>query len=185
MYEIGVQNGGSAQMWRQFLGPSSIIVGIDINPACRHVADNQIYVKIGDQSDAGFLTAIVEEFGPPDIVIDDGSHKMEHINASFDFLFPLMPKNSIYMVEDLHTAYWEEYGGGAHSEVSFINRAKGFVDQLNAHYSRGQVPVTDFNRTVTSVHFYDSLVCIEKNTPPRGTSMIGQEGQVWDPRQHA
>lgn len=169
-------------MWKQFFGPSCVIVGIDIDSSCKQIEEPQINVRIGDQSDQSFLGQLLQEFGPPDIVLDDGSHIMKHINATFDFLFPLMPKNSVYMVEDLHTAYWPEFGGGIDSNVSFVNRAKNFVDLLNAHHSRGGVTITDFNKTVTSIHFYDSLVCLEKNTPPRGASLRGSIADIWDPR---
>ena len=100
-------------MWRRYFGPLSVIVGIDINPSCMEYEEHGIHVRIGDQSDPVFLAQVVEEFGVPDIVLDDGSHVMKHVNASFDFFYPKMSMNSIYMVEDLHTAYWEDFGGGA------------------------------------------------------------------------
>jgi hypothetical protein len=44
-------------------------------------------------------------------VLDDGSHVMSHINASFTVLYPGLNRNGVYLVEDLHTAYWDEYEG--------------------------------------------------------------------------
>lgn len=112
MFEIGVQNGGWTQMWKHYFGPYAKIVGIDLEPKCKSLEEPGICVHIGDQSNTDFLSSLVAEFGPPDIVLDDGSHQVKHINATFDFLFPLMRKGSVYMVEDLDTAYWPEYGGG-------------------------------------------------------------------------
>ena len=149
-------------MWRRYFGPLSVIVGIDVNPSCMEYEEHGIHVRIGDQSDPVFLAQVVEEFGVPDIVLDDGSHVMKHVNASFDFFYPKMSMNSIYMVEDLHTAYWEDFGGGLHSESSFINRTKQMIDLLNAHHSRGAVPVTEFNKTTYSMHIYDSIVAFRK-----------------------
>ena len=110
--EIGVAEGGSLQLWKRHLGPFAQIVGIDVNPACKAVEEDQIAIRIGDEGDVDFLRRIVDEFGPPDVVLDDGSHKMHHISTSFGFLCPRLSKNGVYMVEDLHTAYWDEYGGG-------------------------------------------------------------------------
>ena len=84
--EIGVAKGGSLQLWKRHLGPFAQIVGIDVNPACKAVEEDQIKICIGDQSDVDFLRRIVDEFGPPDVVLDDGSHKMHHISTSFGFL---------------------------------------------------------------------------------------------------
>ncbi|QEL17474.1 class I SAM-dependent methyltransferase [Limnoglobus roseus] len=112
LIEIGCGEGGSLQLWKRYLGPHAKIVGIDIEPKCSGYAEDQIEIRIGDQSDGTFLQKVVTEFGPPDIVLDDGSHVMSHLRATFDFLYPKISKSGVYMVEDLHTAYWDEYEGG-------------------------------------------------------------------------
>ncbi len=160
--EIGVSEGGSLQMWQQFFGPYAKIVGIDIKPECKDYEQDGIFVRTGDQGDSKFLQQIIDEFGVPDIVLDDGSHAMWHVNATFDFLYPKMGKNSIYMVEDMHTAYWERWGGGKDKPESFVNRCKGFIDELNAELSRGDVEETEFSRTTMGMSFYDSIVVLEK-----------------------
>jgi hypothetical protein len=98
----------------------------------------------------------------PDIVLDDGSHMMSHINATFEALYPAMSRNSVYMVEDLHTAYWQEYEGGLRRKNSFIETCKDLIDELNADHSRDALPATDFTRSTLSMHFYDSVVVFEK-----------------------
>ncbi len=87
---------------------------------------------------------------------------MEHIAKSFHFLYPKLPKNGVYMVEDLHTAYWEEYGGGTSKPETFINEAKGFIDQLNADHSRAQITPNVITRETYGISFYDSIVVLEK-----------------------
>ncbi len=160
--EIGVSKGGSLQLWKRYLGPFAQIVGIDIDPSCKVLEEDQISIRIGDQSNPRFLQQVIDEFGCPDVVLDDGSHKMNHIVASFEFLYPLMEKNGVYLVEDLHTAYWAEFGGGLHEPNSFIERCKTFIDELNADHSRGAVPISAFSRTTLSMHFYDSVVVFER-----------------------
>ncbi len=107
--EIGCGEGGSLQMWKRYFGPYARIIGIDILEHCKHFEEDQIEVRIGDQQNTAFLESVIDEFGPPDIVLDDGTHVMDHISASFRFLYPRLTKSGIYMVEDLHTAYWDEY----------------------------------------------------------------------------
>ncbi|MEP0868575.1 class I SAM-dependent methyltransferase [Trichocoleus desertorum AS-A10] len=160
--EIGVSRGGSLQMWQRFFGPLAKIVGIDLNPECQEHESPGIFVRIGDQSDHSFLQSVVDEFGIPDIVLDDGSHQMNHITSSFQFFYPKMPKNAIYMVEDLHTAYWEEYGGGLEKPNTFINIAKDYIDRLNADHTRGKVTPDLITRETFGISFYDSIVCLEK-----------------------
>jgi 23S rRNA U2552 (ribose-2'-O)-methylase RlmE/FtsJ len=160
--EIGCGEGGSLQMWKRFLGPHARIVGIDIEPRCTDFAEDQIDIRIGSQSDLKFLAQILDEFGGPDVVLDDGSHMMSHINASFSILYPKMSRTGVYMVEDLHTAYWEEYEGGLRRKGSFIERCKDFIDELNADHARGALPSTEFTRSTLSIHIYDSVVVFEK-----------------------
>lgn len=162
LFEIGVDRGGSLQMWEQYLGPFALIVGLDNNPECACPDKSQRRIRIGDQADVKFLQRVVTEFGNPDIVIDDGSHIMADIHASFDFLYPLLNNNGLYIVEDLHTAYWDEYGGGWRKRGSFIERAKGLVDYLNAYHCRIADKANEFSASAFSICFYDSMVVFEK-----------------------
>jgi len=162
LLEIGVAHGGSLRMWKRFLGPYAKIVGIDINPACKAAEEDQVAVRIGSQSDPAFLDGLVAEFGVPDVVLDDGSHQMADVNATFDYFFPRLGKNSVYAVEDLHTAYWPEYGGGLGKPGTFIERSKQLIDQLNADHTRGQLTQDQSLAGLSSIHCYESMVVIEK-----------------------
>ncbi len=173
--EIGCGKGGSLQLWKEYFGPMVTIVGIDIEQRCRRFEGDQVHVRIGDQSDPGFLASVIAEFGTPAIVLDDGSHVMSDIRASFDHLYPVVSPDGVYMVEDLHTAYWDEYGGGAKRDGSFIELCKDLIDQVNATHSRGAVPETAFSRSTLSMHFYDSVVVFEKGAyGPRRSLQMGK-----------
>lgn len=160
--EIGCGRGGSLQMWKRYFGPHARIVGIDILPECKEFEEDQIEIRIGAQQDRQFLENVIAEFGAPDIVLDDGSHVMSQVIASFQFLYPRVAKNGVYMVEDLHTAYWEEYEGGLRKPTTFIELSKNLLDELNADHSRGALTPTEFTRTTLSMHFYDSVTVFEK-----------------------
>jgi len=170
--EIGCGLGGSLQMWKRYFGPYARIVGIDVNPDCKAFEEDQIEVRIGNQSDENFLQSLIDEFGTPDIVLDDGSHMMSHVNTMFRFLYPRIAKNGVYLVEDLHTAYWNEYEGGLRKPSTFVEQCKSLVDELNADHTRNALLPTDFTRTTLSVHFYDSVVVFER----------GAHTKKWAPR---
>ncbi len=160
--EIGCGRGGSLQMWKRYLGPHAQIVGIDINPEAKTFEEDQIDVRIGSQSDFVFLQSLLDEFGTPNVVLDDGSHRMSDVVDSFRFLYPRTAPDGVYLVEDLHTAYWDEYGGGLRREGTFIELTKHLIDELNADWTRDALPPSDFTRSTLSMHIYDSIVAFEK-----------------------
>jgi len=160
--EIGCGRGGSAQMWKRYFGPHALIVGIDVNPECKEFEEDQIEIRIGSQSDLAFLEGVLGEFGVPDVVLDDGSHRMSDVVETFRYLYPRTARDGVYMVEDLHTAYWDEYGGGVGREGTFIELCKGLMDELHADWSRGALPATEFTRSTLSMHVYDSLIAFER-----------------------
>jgi hypothetical protein len=181
--EIGVEGGGSLQMWRRYFGPKATIIGLDINPACATHDGEGVAVRIGDQSDPTFLQSVIDEFGAPDVVLDDGSHIMAHIKASFEFLYPRLSPKGVYMVEDLHTAYWPQYGGGLEQPDSFVNIARDLTNQLNAAYALGAVEPDFHTRHTLGISFYDSMVVLERGEIlERVSERVGRNGktrEVW------
>lgn len=170
--EIGCGEGGSLQMWKEFLGPLAKIVGIDIRPECSEFEEDQIHIRIGDQSNPSFLHSVVEEFGAPHVILDDGSHRMEDVRASFQCLYGHVVPDGVYVVEDLHTAYWAEFGGGLRQAGTFIEVSKDLIDELNAEHTRGALPETGFSRTTLSMHFYDSVIVFEKGAHGRKVALM-------------
>jgi hypothetical protein len=161
--EIGVSHGGSLDLWRSWLGRGTEVVGIDINPRVTQLSRRHVRVLVGDQSDAAFLAELVAQHGPFDIVIDDGSHLSRHQIASLEALWPTMPDGGVYVVEDTHANYWDEYEGGLGRPTTFIECAKGLVDDLHAFHSRSpEHRPSDWTRTLDGIHFYDSVVVLER-----------------------
>lgn len=164
--EIGVSKGGSLKIWREYFHPKTRIIGVDINPSCKRLEAPavDIFVRIGSQDDAKFLDSVIAEFGPISLVIDDGSHQMSHVLASFEHLFPKLTPSATYWIEDMCCSYWPNYGGGLRKEGSVIEYAKECVDQLNRQHWRPKQPghSTEISNTCESIHFYDSIVVFEK-----------------------
>jgi hypothetical protein len=166
MLELGVYHGGSLQLWRRYFGPDASIWGVDVDPACRGVGGPAAEVRIGSQADPAFLRRVVAEMGGVDLVLDDGSHVARHQRTSFETLFPLLSDGGLYVVEDTHTAYWRDYGGGRRR--GFLGLTGGLVDDLHGwyHHRRPNLAV-DAARWVPKVTVYDSMVAIEKRARER------------------
>ncbi|MBT3338246.1 MAG: class I SAM-dependent methyltransferase [Anaerolineae bacterium] len=161
--EFGVSHGGSLQMWKEYFGPRCKIFGVDINPHCKELEEDQVQIFIGDQEDRNFLKSLSEQIPRIDILIDDGGHTMKQQICTFEELFPYIDKNGTYLCEDLHTSYWAKWGGGYKKPSSFIEYSKKFIDYINAWHSKTiKLKVTEFTRSVHSLHFYDSILVIEK-----------------------
>lgn len=160
--EIGVHRGGSMAMWRSYFGDAATIFGVDIDPRCAELDGKYGQVRIGSQDDPDFLRSVVSEMGGIDIVLDDGSHMMRHINRTIDILYPLLENGGIYAVEDLHCSYFNYFGGAKRRRNNFINRAKRIIDDMHHWYSQLEIDEAVFANNVTGVHFYDSIAILDK-----------------------
>jgi len=131
MLEIGVDRGGSLQLWRRYLHPESVVVGIDINRKTSQF-DNpaqRMHVRIGAQQDTVFLRRVLDEFGPFDVILDDGSHMTSHMVDTFRYLFPNgLAAGGVYIVEDIGTNYQKNWRD---STMTFIDFTKWIIDAMH------------------------------------------------------
>ncbi len=163
MVEIGVSQGGSLHMWSEYLGPGATVVGVDIEPRVASLVRPGIEIVVGDQSDPAVLADIAERYGPFDIVLDDGSHLPPHQIASITHLWPHLRVGGIYAVEDLHTSYWADYGGGRGNSGSFIGWLHQRIDDMHGHHSKEDgFGVNDWTQSIGGMHLYDSIVIMDK-----------------------
>ena len=164
LVEFGVSEGGSLQMWKEYFGPGCKIFGIDINPYCKELEEDRIKIFTGDQEDREFLRYLVKEIPRIDILIDDGGHRMQQQINTFEEMFPSISETGIYLCEDMHTSYWKGWGGGGYRKKgTFIEYSKNFIDYINAWHSQTpRLGITEFTRTARSLHYYDSILVIEK-----------------------
>jgi len=177
MMEIGVYQGGSLQMWKDYFGPKATIYGVDVDPRCKDFEEDRIKILIGDQEDRRFLRSIKESVPQLDILLDDGGHTMKQQIHTFEELFGHIDPQGVYLCEDMHTSYRTSWGGRYKGRGTFVEYAKNFVDQLNAWHSktpwyssRPRRPrVDDFTRSAHGIHFYTSMLVVEKRpmSPPQ------------------
>lgn len=177
--EIGVMDGRSVRMWRDYF-ENSKIVGIDIRQNCLNYQEERIFIEIGDQQDPVFLNKVNNEHGPFDIIIDDGSHRWMDIIVSFKNLFPCLKSGGFYVVEDLHTSYSKSHS--QNSNLSPIEYFKKSIDKINmnGNYSDNRGPTypraiekqktineknmnkIDCDYDIYSICFYPSICFIKK-----------------------
>ena len=162
MLEIGVSKGGSLALWRKALGEKATIFGIDIDPKCAEFDGKFATVRIGSQDDAGFLKDVVREMGGVDIVLDDGSHVASHERASFETLFPLLSEGGLYIIEDVHTAYWPSFEGGLKRSGTAIEFMKKQIDEMHGHYLNKARNTETAIPPIESIQFFDSVIAVRK-----------------------
>jgi SAM-dependent methyltransferase len=193
LLEIGVQNGGSLEVWSKFFPPGSAITGIDIEPA---VADlkfaGNVRAFVADVNDMEKVEGCIGT-GPFDIIIDDGSHTSPDVIAAFKYLFSKLAPGGKYFAEDLHCSYWKSHQGGFRLGSSSIEYFKDVVDALNADHfeasdclsAAAKIELPDLSRQIARISFYDSVVVIEKlmaeKQRPYRHLLSGQETSVNDP----
>lgn len=165
--EIGVFGGGSIELWSKYFGPEARICGLDINPACAEMPlPANAHVVIGPQADGEVLQKALDWLqAPPEVIIDDGSHNAEDIWATFKFLWPKLADGGMYVIEDLHTAYWSDYNGLYQSDSTSIALLQQLLDDLQGYHhthAPQHVPALE----IGAVHVYDSIAFIHKTSRP-------------------
>ncbi|MCJ7711267.1 MAG: class I SAM-dependent methyltransferase [Chloroflexi bacterium] len=141
-------------MWKAYF-PQAQIYGLDIEDKSA-LAEDRITILRGDQGDPAFLEDLATRHGPFDVIIDDGSHRCEHVTTSFKALFLHLRDGGVYAIEDLQTSYWERYGGS--SEPNHANASMTFLQRLTDGINHAESDIPDYepsyaDRWVRSISF--------------------------------
>ena len=201
--EIGVREGGSLGLWREYFGPEATIIGIDIKQSCEILSRDGFEIYIGDQSDLAFLEMVLDRHSAIDVVIDDGSHVATDMIKSFEFLYPRIKKKAVYIVEDIVPSIAK---ANASDSPSFLDYASRLLLQINLGFAEGSMvqkanqyvadavaesgknrsivsiassaglgSATEFTASTESISFYPNMVVFEK-TPQSARSAIKSSG---------
>lgn len=183
LFEIGIGGysreklgGASLRMWKAFF-PKAQIIGLDLEDKS-FVVEPRIATYQGSQTNAPLLRTIVSSAKNLRVVVDDGSHRPEHIRRTFEILFPLLPAGALYAIEDTQTSYWPRFGGSLdlNDLSTTIGLAKRLVDGLNyEEWQDDDHKATIVDRNIVGVHFYHNLVIIEKGANNEGTNRGSKE----------
>ncbi|NNE37607.1 MAG: hypothetical protein HKN08_04815 [Gammaproteobacteria bacterium] len=174
--EIGVQTDRSIRMWEEFF-PNAIIYGIDIDPECKQFEGGRRKIMIGDQSDYNFLHDVTQQSSETfDIVIDDGSHQIEHQLKTVDFLLPKISTHGIYVIEDTG-------GCVGDYELRTVNSLKTIIDNIMywpdgfdpgnwAHLSNFPDETSWAAKNVIGIAFYRWIVFIMRGRNPQDNPFL-------------
>jgi hypothetical protein len=156
--EIGVANGGSLFMWREFFGPNARIIGIDLDPEVIVWRDYGFEIFIGSQSDRLFWESFVKEVPEIDIVLDDGGHTFLQQITTVESLVDAIKPGGLIVIEDTHTSYMKEFAPKPGS--TFIDYAFSKVHGINYRYGGFN---TAYENRIYSVQFFESIVAFFVN----------------------
>lgn len=188
--EIGILGGGHLEVISRYFPNALSIIGCDIDPRCRSFVydDNRIKIVVGNAySDptAKEISAIAPELN---IIIEDGTHVQRDIVYAFAKYFPLLAEGGVFLVEDLHTTYWETYGGGLFHPFSAFAFFRRLTDVINAEHWNTNISVRDYMKgqskhfgidfppellsSIHSITFQNSICAIRK--APQNKNVLGE-----------
>jgi len=162
-YGFKTLGGGSLAMWAEYF-PDGEITGIDIAEK-RLDLGSRVSLYRGSQDDPDFLKRVGDERGPFDVILDDGSHVPKHVVTSFQILFPFLVDDGLYIVEDVQTAFWPNFGGSVLHGGETLKLARTVIECLN----HAEISLVDrtrsfpyFAKNIKSLRAYHNLLVIEK-----------------------
>jgi hypothetical protein len=167
LIEINAKTDGLAKMWRRYFGPLARIINLEAVERSSVATEDSIYLRFGSLNSAQFLKAVIDEFGVPDIIIDNGCRLPSDIVLTFETLYPRLSRNGVYLVDNVFTSYWQEFGGSVRTGQNFIDYVKELGDELHADSTRGRIPPTAFSVNTLAIHIYNGMVVIERGERPR------------------
>jgi hypothetical protein len=178
--EIGVQSGGSLEMWRDYFGPGSRIYGVDINPQCAAFASERIDVLIGDQADRAFWQQFRQQAPVLDVVIDDGGHTPVQQKVGFEELFPHLRPGGVYICEDIHDVLnpFATYLNGFSHQLNSIQGGQNDPRSLDRRIVCTTTPV---QAAVSSVHLYPFVAVVERANCHVPEFVSPMRGSEWIP----
>jgi len=184
--EIGVDSGGSIEMWQDYFGPKARLYGVDLSAQCKAYETSSVKVFTGDQADRNFWREFRRQVPVLDIVIDDGGHQPVQQAVSLEELLPHLRPGGVYLCEDITAAARD----GINPFAAYVH---GIAHRLN-DYSGGAVNPADderhltcrpnpFQQVVASVHLYPFVAVVEKNRAAVSEFVAPKHGSQWQPPQ--
>jgi len=173
--EVGVANGGSLFMWRNFFGKRAKIIGIDFNPAAKKWEKYGFKIFIGNQSDPIFWKNFFKKIGYINILLDDGGHTNEQMINTFNSCYKNIRDDGLILFEDTHASYMKEFGNP--SKYSFVNFCYSVIDKINLNYF-GKRFLYNYQDIVYNISFYQSIAVFFINRKKTKKSVPVDNGGV-------
>ncbi|EIC91872.1 hypothetical protein IMCC13023_03510 [Candidatus Aquiluna sp. IMCC13023] len=155
--EIGILEGGSLFMWRDFFGKQARIIGVDLNPEAKKWEKDGFEVFIGDQNQKSFWENLGRRVGPIDVILDDGGHRYDQQIHTVEYGLDVLADEGLLVIEDTVTSYQEGFGP---RKYSFINYCRSRIDSING---RSDLINRDAEKRIWSMEFFDGIVAFRKS----------------------
>jgi hypothetical protein len=100
--------GNSIRMWRQYFTNADNVYAFDIDPTSMIRGEDKITTFVVDQSSPNQLINVMSIIDKQiDVIIDDGSHQINHQVISFKTLEKYLPSGGIYAIEDIQPPHFD------------------------------------------------------------------------------
>jgi 23S rRNA U2552 (ribose-2'-O)-methylase RlmE/FtsJ len=143
--------GASLRAWREFF-PNATINGADINETVIF-KDERINCFQVDQSNTEQLDKLAKSLTKDgkklDLIIDDGSHQMDHMINTFNALWPYLEEGGVYIIEDIQAKDVNEF-----LEVSNIKQATQKLVHRGKYYWDAFIAIT--KKTSLGITIFDN-----------------------------
>jgi len=172
--EIGILDGGSLFMWRDFFGERARIIGVDLNPEATKWREHGFEIFIGDQSKPEFWQDLFEEIGDVHVLLDDGGHRNDQQIITTKSALPHILDGGSIIIEDTQTSFMKFESFQKYTFVSFLQSR---ITSLYARSDDLRLKPDIFSKSVHSMEFFSGVCVLHVDrTKCESTQRIGNNG---------
>lgn len=189
MLEIGVQSGGSIQMWLDRFGENiESFTGLDVDVATQEWTkiDDRVHIEIGSQTDPGILQDLSTKHPDGfDVILDDGSHLAEDMIQTFTYAFEnILNPGGVYVVEDITQENVRFLSFIMHEYKYQQNTSLSLLEGLYHH--EGDAPCCAFatngiQQDIDYISLNPMIVAIRKRSMKVSLLQAPRRGDAWIP----
>ena len=166
--EIGLGNGASARMWKDYFPNATIYVIENFGDENKNIwngttiHEDRIIIINGSQDDSNTWNKVPYNL---DFVIDDGSHIPEHQITSVNLGFEKLKSGGVWFIEDTHCNFHRNYSDKdklypwlydliVQQQIPEITTEGDFYKIRNI--------LQGLNKDIIAFHLYKSVIALEK-----------------------
>ena len=161
-HDLEYQGGASLLALNYFFNKSKIY-GLDLMNK-EFLNTKRITTFIASQNDKKELERIGKKNGPFDIIIDDGSHFVNHQLTSFKVLYKYLNNDGLYIIEDLSGSYKKSSNGDPNlsSKKNILEYFSKHVHSTNSEFLVNRILKKKEYLDISKIFFFGRAVLIQK-----------------------
>ena len=191
-------SGGYSLIAMRYFYKKAKIYGLDINDK-KFLDSRNIKTFQGSQDDISLLNKIGDNHGPFDLIIDDGSHYVDHQLTSFKTLWRHLNNNGFYIIEDISGSYFTRLRGSPELEenknlVTFfsklnhmvnaesllkkwIDQSKEYINIKDIYYFKNAIVIKkeNYNKDIEGLRIEEAQKEFESNKNQEGSLNISDD----------